>query len=158
MQAAYIDEHSGIIDPNFHPDWLELDEYGGDDIVISREDCMKQILEQIPDFHSAWSQYCEYWGDDCPGLCSDLTEFSDFVITLLQNNKHSVLSKIFSIIEHLMVHGDEEVKDAVATCFLENLLNETSFGTINANEFMHFLGTESDRYCKEWDDFTGVST
>ncbi|MEM9538602.1 MAG: hypothetical protein AAGA60_03720 [Cyanobacteria bacterium P01_E01_bin.42] len=158
MQADYIEEHSDITDSNFHSDWLESDEYRGDDIVISREDCMKQILEQIPDFHSAWSQYCEYWGDDCPGLCSDLTEFSDFVIMLLQNNKHSVLSKIFLIIENLMLRGDEEVKDAVATCFLENLLNETSFGTINVNEFVHFLGEESYRYCKEWDDFTGVST
>jgi hypothetical protein len=62
------------------------------------------------------------------------------------------------MIEHLMLQGDDAVKDAVATCFLENLINRTSAGDIPAANFVHLLGPESVAYCKAWDEFTGVKT
>lgn len=65
---------------------------------------------------------------------------------------------VFDVAERLMVEGDNEVKDAVATCFLENLLNVASAGRIDASKFVDLLGPESRAYCRAWDEFTGVHT
>ncbi|MEZ0367600.1 MAG: hypothetical protein ACAI44_00790, partial [Candidatus Sericytochromatia bacterium] len=53
----------------------------------------------------------------------DLSTFSDYVHLALTSNQKIETSAIFQLIERLMQEGDEEVKTAAATCFLENLQN-----------------------------------
>lgn len=58
----------------------------------------------------------------------------------------------------LLREGNQDVQDAAATCFLENILNYDSAGRLKASSFVHLLGTESKAYCKARDEFTGVKT
>lgn len=57
-----------------------------------------------------------------------------------------------------MLEGNDKVRDAVATCFLENLINAVAWGRIPSSSFIHLLGEESKKYYKAWDEFTGVKT
>lgn len=121
---------------------------------------MQAILEKFPEFNLAWQEHLEWWeGENRPGLCTDMSAFSGYVLTLLENKANSeYLRSIFLFIEQLMVEGDDDVQTAAATCFLENIINSTGWEKIPASTFVEFLGEESKKYCKAWDEFTGVKT
>lgn len=127
--------------------------------MILKECCMKMILEKFPDFNQAWQKHLEWWGDDDHGLCNDLSAFCNYVCALLQekeNEKHA--KNIFLFIEQLMQEGEHDLQEAVATCFLESLINLASNGHVSTSTFVHLLGNESREHCKAWDEFTGVKT
>jgi hypothetical protein len=126
--------------------------------VISKEECMKIILQEVPEFDEHWQAHLKYWGDEEAGLCNDMSEFSKYAADLIQNGQFANLPVVFDVAERLMVEGDNEVKDAVATCFLENLLNIAGTEQLDASKFVDLLGPESRAYCKAWDEFTGVYT
>jgi hypothetical protein len=124
--------------------------------MISRTECMPEILESFPGFQSQWQKHLEYWGDEEPGLCNDLSEFSDYVSDLIVSEDDKKLNDIFRLIEKFMIEGEHSVKEAVATCFLENLVN--ALPSNSTESFVKFLGSESRAYCVAWDEFTGVKT
>ena len=126
--------------------------------MIKKQDCMDFILQNVPDFERAWRAHLEYWDGEEAGLCNDMSAFSSYVEDLVAKNRTENLKPIFDLIEQLMNDGDQTVKDAVATCFLENLINRASAGSVPARAFVHLLGPRSRAYCKAWDDFTGVRT
>ncbi len=61
------------------------------------------------------------------------------------------------MVEDLCINGDQQVKDGVVTCFLENLLNITP-QELNPEHYIPFLGEQSRNECRGWDRFTGVET
>ncbi len=126
--------------------------------MITEQNCMSWILQNVPGFQGRWDAHLSYWDGEDAGLCNHIAEFSRYVGDLITENQVEQTKPIFRMIEHLMLHGDVTVKDAVATCFLENLINRTSTGDIPAANFVHLLGPESRAYCRAWDEFTGVKT
>lgn len=126
--------------------------------MISQQECMKFVLKQQPAFQSRWQSFLDDWGAEEPGLCNNIAEFSEYVINLANEKSTQNFTEIFNLVEQLLVDGDKTVKDAIATCFLENLLNAASNGIIDPQSFVPFLSQESRTYCKAWDEFTGVHT
>jgi len=129
-------------------------------MMITKEQCMKIILKKFPGFEPQWQEYLEFWGGETRGgLCNDMSAFSDYAIYIINENKsQQEVETIFKFIEELLHVGSEDVRDAATTCFLENLINATSAGTVAASSFVKLLGPESKAYCKAWDEFTGVKT
>jgi hypothetical protein len=66
--------------------------------------------------------------------------------------------RFFFFAEECLEEGDSNVKDAIATCFLENLLNAVSDEIIKLESFVQYLGENSKEFCKSWDLLTGVNT
>lgn len=128
--------------------------------MITEEQYMVLILEKFPNFKKMWSEHLEWWGDEKAGLSNDMAVFSRYTIELLKNSEinHTELHEIFILIEKFMTDGSENLKDAVATCFLENIINATSWKTVNPLSFVNLLGAESKNFCKAWDEYTGVKT
>jgi hypothetical protein len=129
--------------------------------MVSKEQCMKMILEYFPKFQEKWQEHLDWWEGESAGLCNDMAEFSHYIrdLILRKDNKNEEAIKLaFILIERLMVEGTEEVQTAAATCFLENLINAVSWERISAESFVHLLGKESKAYCRAWDEFTGVKT
>jgi hypothetical protein len=124
--------------------------------MISQKECITEILENFPGFQPQWQRHIEYWGNEEPGLCNDLSEFSDYVSDLIADKKNKKLNDIFELIEKFMVEGEQSVKEAVSTCFLENLIN--TLPSDSTKIFVNLLGSESSAYCVAWDEFTGVKT
>ncbi|MCE5315831.1 MAG: hypothetical protein LLG04_00525 [Parachlamydia sp.] len=136
--------------------------------IINKDNCINLIMQEFPQsipFFSSSQIIVEIQNDDetfeqpqRKSLFGEMMEFSNYVIALLQENQNPIYIKdIFEFMEHLLAEGDEDVKDAVATCFLENILNRTP-QDIHPHTFVSFLGKESRDYCKAWDRFTGVFT
>jgi hypothetical protein len=124
--------------------------------MISRADAMDLILKQIPAFRECWERHLRYWDGEEAGLCNDMAAFSHYVVDLISGDRLDGLDVIFNLVEQLLLEGDQELQDATATCFLENLLNASSSGKVDANKFADLLGTESRAYCRAWDRYTGV--
>jgi hypothetical protein len=119
---------------------------------------MKEILKKFPSFELDWKLHCEGPFGNI-GLSMDLGEFSHYTSKLLMRNKsqdQNELKEIFNYIEYLLQFGDDEVKNAAATCFLETISNQVP--DIKPSNFVPLLGKESKEYLKAWDEFTGVKT
>lgn len=127
--------------------------------MVDEDQCIHIILEKNPKFNEKWNEYLDFWrSEKMRGLCNDLGAFSDYVRDLLQKKEVEDLKEIFDLIEWLLLNGTDEVKDAITTGFLENLLNYCSYGSISPKSFVYLLGSESRKYCKAWDEFTGIKT
>jgi len=128
-------------------------------MTISKIICIELILEKFPEFQPYWETYKQWWGSQESGFYNDISEFSHYVIDLLiQKNSHpEKIKEIFNFVEYLIIRGDEDIKNAIHTCFLENILNQTP-EKIDPNQFVPYLGHKSREYCKAWDQFTGVKT
>lgn len=64
---------------------------------------------------------------------------------------------IWETVEELMMSGDERVKNAVATGFLEAILAAASGGLSIVSLARHF-GPATMGYCRAWDAVTGFKT
>jgi hypothetical protein len=84
-----------------------------------------------------------------------MSVLSIFVIERLQQYEYDGISEIFDVAEDFLASEVQELKDAVATCFLENLQNVTS-SHLDPASFVSLLGPRSKEYCIAWDKFTGV--
>ena len=121
-----------------------------------RATLMADLVARYPGFQDTWRAHLDYWEGEEAGLCNDMAEFAVYVGTLLEENERTPeLEAIFGHVESLLDDGTEEVKDAVATCFLENLVNRLEPGTAYRELFTGLLGPKSLAYCKEWSAFSG---
>ncbi|MBD3388146.1 MAG: hypothetical protein GF414_04315 [Candidatus Altiarchaeales archaeon] len=126
--------------------------------MILKEEVMDRVLKLTPAFKESWEAHLRYWSDEEPGLCNDMAALSRYIAARIANEHFDDLGGVFDLIELLLREGDQEVKDATATCFLENLANASSAKKIDANKFIHLLGPKSRAHWRAWDRFTGVCT
>lgn len=126
--------------------------------MINKDQCMNLLLKEVPEFETVWQIHLEYWGDDDAGLSNDINEFSAFIISNISEMDGLKKQSLFTLVEELLNKGDVITKDAIATCFLENILNAVSENKFSSGEFVHLLGSESRAYCKSWDEYTEVET
>ncbi|MGV3525079.1 MAG: DUF7674 family protein [Candidatus Sericytochromatia bacterium] len=124
--------------------------------MLNRLQSQSLMLETAPGFQPFWQAYREEWqdADAQPGACLDLATFAHYVHHSIRENEPIPLPAIFQLIECLLQEGDEEVKTAAATCFLENLQNKETPPAL----WVPLLGTASRDYCQAWNAFTGVAT
>jgi hypothetical protein len=65
------------------------------------------------------------------------------------------LAELFGVVEQLLTEGTEQVREAAATYFLENLTNRES---LDSRLYVPLMGNKSKAYCRALDDFAGVKT
>lgn len=122
---------------------------------INKDNCIQYLRERYPSLDPYWNDHIATWGENI-GLTIHLWPFSDYVADVTRSKNDMMLKKIFADVEFLITQGDADVKNAIATSFLESLLSMSE----NQQElqiFIKYLGKESLAYCKAWNDFTGVS-
>ncbi len=114
------------------------------------------LFEAAPDFQAFWQAYLieEDFGSESPSACRFFSVLADYIDQKIRDQQCCPLAEIFSLIEQLMLSGDENVKTAAATCFLENLQNQEAPPEV----WVPLLGLASSDFCKAWDEFTGVAT
>lgn len=130
--------------------------------MVLTNQAIEMVLNNFPGFRNSedWKYCCSLFEDREMSTHGIMSAFSTFIEDKIALNDMSFfeLKRTFTFIEKLLVHGDASVQEGVATCFLENLINATSWGTIHASSFVPYLGKKSVEYCKGWDEFTGVKT
>ena len=117
---------------------------------------MDEVLARFPGFAPMWEEHLEFWGGDVRGVGNDVAEFSAYVRKRLEGRERTgELERIFAFAEEMMRAGDEDLKDQIATNFLENLVNAAGEDEAYDNLFVGLLGPLSLEYCKEWNRFSG---
>lgn len=123
---------------------------------ITSKKSFKLLKEKFPKFQAYWDSYIKAFGED-QGISIQMIPIINYVSDAILLNDNSDLKEILEFVEFLLVRGDESLKNAIATTFLEALLakdfNEKQFRILSK-----LLGKESVEYCKAWDEFTGVKT
>ncbi|WP_405427536.1 hypothetical protein [Micromonospora sp. NBC_00617] len=61
----------------------------------------------------------------------------------------------FGILDAVLADGDQSERDAVATGFLESMMAAADRG-FDLRRVWHELGPRAQRYCRDWNAFTGV--
>jgi hypothetical protein len=125
--------------------------------MIEPQEILPTLVQCCPDFYGRLTSTVENWlvEDGSISPCALMTELEGFVATRLRRDEYDYLSEIFALIERYMLEGSQDVRDAAATCFLENLINQSG---LDSTLWTSLLGKESRECCKAWDNFTGVKT
>jgi hypothetical protein len=121
------------------------------------------LMELYPDFASIVRKEKQEYED----MKFEYTEHSFFndltghTKKLIREERKDNIKELMGIAEILLEHGSEDVKNAVATCYIENLVNTASDEkekAVTYETFIPYLGPKSKEYCKAWDEFTGCKT
>ncbi len=125
----------------------------------SANSLLQEMLRFSPDFAPRWQAEREWWGDDeHPHPRYHLfSSFSTLIAEQLERGDTTGLAPLFAWVETLVAGEDDDLANAAQTCFLENLLNQVP-NTISPDLFVPLLGPESAKWCRVYDDFTGVKT
>ena len=67
------------------------------------------------------------------------------------------LARVAAIIDDVLEHAPDRVKNAVATGLLEAAINATDMKHAGAR-FLAALGPRARHYCQDWDRYTGRQT
>lgn len=126
--------------------------------MIDEPKCSQIMFDLIPEFETRWATYLKTWGEDCGGLCVRCSEFAGLAIEKFHRMSQTERKLLFGTVELFLTEGDEDVQDAVATCFLEDIASAVYENKVSAKLLVPLLGEESRAYCKAWDEFTGVKT
>ena len=127
---------------------------------MDKKTIVEQVCSILPTFRSFGEEYLNDFYDEALGtnVSLDMSALAVFVGEAFSDNKDMDFSQLFLYLEEVLVGDDEKAADAVATCFLENLINKSSHGEFSSLKFVKLLGPESREYCKAWDEFTGATT
>lgn len=68
------------------------------------------------------------------------------------------LLTLCEFVERALRDESQEVRNVIATGFLEGLMGEASAGRFDFTRLSAFLGPEARKYCQAWDAFTGTKT
>ncbi len=115
----------------------------------------KQFSLLVPEFDSYWnSESCHFNFGAESTVHGLFIAFSHVVCEKLEDKSLNNAPTIFEFIERTVMSGGPSA-NAACTCFLEGILNRTPT-TIEPELFVHLLGENSKKYCKAWNEFTGV--
>ncbi|BAZ14304.1 hypothetical protein NIES4071_61470 [Calothrix sp. NIES-4071] len=113
-----------------------------------------EILAICPNFKE-WNKEHNWWTTDDGNftLYGLFAAFSHYILDCLIQDLYSEteMIKVFNFIESKMIKEDFDVYNAVATCFLENLMNNR-INITSSNKFIPLLGANSREFCQAWDD------
>jgi hypothetical protein len=123
---------------------------------ITGERCIELMKEYFPNLSTHWDSYIQSHGSDL-GIAIQMLPFEKFAIEAIKAKDEITIKKIFYFVEFLFLNGDESARNAIAKCFLENLMDRDP-EEIKFSTFVQHLGKYALRYCKVYDQFTNVKT
>ena len=94
---------------------------------INKSEAFDLLLKICPDAHEAWQEHQLEWQDEeAPYL--GMAVFARHIIDLWVRYETESFPEVFSVIERLIVEGDDEVRDLAIVGFLEGLQNNAPYG------------------------------
>ena len=124
--------------------------------MISQADALRLLIQACPQIRAELIKDVEDWLHEDGSLSAWMifASASHYVADQLFRGQVDAIAHVFEVVEKSLVEGTEDVKNAAATCFLENLANRE----IDVRLYAPMLGKESLAYCRAWGAFTGRGT
>jgi hypothetical protein len=123
--------------------------------TIDATDALALLLGAASGFEERWQLHLEHWGQAPRGLCIDVAELVVHVEERIKGDNTGDLGGLFEVVERLLAQGDDYVRDAVATCFVESLVNRVP-ESISDEALAKLLGPRATEQAQAWNDFWGV--
>ncbi len=123
---------------------------------ITGERCIELMKEIFPNFSSYWDSYIEDYGTGL-GLTTQMTPFGKYAEDAIKEKDETKIKKIFDFVEFIFLNGDQSVRNAIATGFLEHLMHKDP-EQIKFRTIVQYLGTNAIQFCRAYDKITGVKT
>ena len=128
--------------------------------MINTPQLVKKLENFTPGFGPVWLEWLkvdeEYGDGDAPSLHAVFSEYSHFIVACIEELELTTKIQLLQFIEESLVSEDEDLSNAVATCFLENLVQMNKY--YNPESYFPYLGKKSRQYTKSWDEFNGMRT
>ena len=132
-----------------NPDWV----FYRDDKPNEAE-VMPRLVAEFPGFRPRWEKHLELWKGKAAGNYNDIAEFAHFVVEdLYPNHNTSDLQRVFDLMEHWLVNGNQNLRDLIAIGFLEDVQNIASWQTFGRAAFIPFLGPQCRQ---EWNEIERI--
>jgi len=109
-------------------------------------------------FAEAYGSLNEEWRPDVPPTTIVFSMLGRAFCRHANRTTEEQMVAIWKTVEELILNGDDAVKNAVATGFLEAVLSESSAGRCSISSVSGHFGPATIAYCKAWDEFTGCKT
>ena len=124
--------------------------------MIQQTDLLPLLVGSYPGLRDHLVHSVDQWLGETGSIsaCSLFAESGSLVSRRFTAGDFEGAEALFNLVERCLADGTEEVSNGAATCFLENLMNQATIGSLA----VPFLGPRSREYCRAWDRFTGVNT
>ena len=126
--------------------------------MIEAKDLIPLLVQSYPRLRDHLVKTANDWlGEDGTLMpCMLMAAVGWLVAERLAKGDFDGMDRLFDLVERLLLEGSSEVRDAAATCFLENLVNRSD--TLDPRLYVALLGPESRNFCCAWDELTGQKT
>jgi len=117
--------------------------------MLSRRDMMERLVGVCPSFGARWEEGMRGDYVDVDGTPLDyvaLGGLAGHLVDLAQAGRCDEFSAVFGEVELLLLHGNDELRQAMVVGFLEGIQNHASHTTLNPDSFLKWMGPES----KHW--------
>lgn len=125
--------------------------------MINKEEMIKLLCKSYPGLRDRIvSQANEWMPEDGSILYIILiSSLSALVLERFTEGNYDNSDELFASVEVLLENGDGQVKDIIATGFLENMQNQAE---LPGKYWAPLLGSHATDFCREMDKFHGVKT
>ena len=123
---------------------------------VSDKELIDLIKEKFPKFIPYWEIYVSQRGDD-EDIIMQMMPLTDFVVDVIKSRDEKEIERVFIFIEFLMCKGNDYVQTAIATGFLEDLINYDP-DEIQFINFSQYLGKKTISHLRAWNAFHGAKT
>ena len=115
-----------------------------------RKQIITPLLKICPAFKPGWIQLDLEWGDEYEGVPTyiALGEFAHVIVTKFEASEISDFPQIFALVEELILHEEQSVREAMTVGLLEGIQNICSSKEIDLKKFKPFLGEVSN---EQWE-------
>jgi hypothetical protein len=129
--------------------------------MIKHENCPAMILSRFPEFEKSdfWKEYLRLYSKLNPSLSNKIIKLEEYVESRVINKKDlsDTAKEYLDFIEHLLIEGDEKVKDVIKDSFLKKLIYSSATGNLSPGLYIHLLGSESRKCCRNYCKYLGVT-
>jgi hypothetical protein len=122
--------------------------------MISLLEAYARLSSLHPAFARTDSCLVEEWLPETPPPTHRLARLADLLATEGDSIPSEVKASLFDEIETLLLLGDDMTQTAIATGFLEALLNAVLRGALERKTVVSMLGDASLQYFNEWDQLS----
>lgn len=117
------------------------------ELVVAEPQFVHYLREDVDD----WLQ-----DDGAISLCMVFTSLTNFVLADLAGEHRYNYEKIFALVENYIAGGEQALRNAAATCFIENLQNTS--GRMDPGLWVPYAGRQTRKFALAWDEFSGLKT
>jgi len=120
--------------------------------MITKDQVMPLLVEACPSYGEKWELQRAIFREE-QLLYVDMGDFAHHLVDLHKANQSHEFPAVFAVLERLHIEGDHYVREAATIGLLEGIQNVASNNGLNPEQFVPFLGPESQKWWRQLNDF-----